>query len=55
MCAIAVNSEGLPPREVRPVCHAMAQSTGLPTVDVLADGPTRLAEVIAAQLEKHKD
>lgn len=46
--AITINHEGMTRDEAREACARIAKSTGLPTVDVLFDGPAGLSELIEA-------
>lgn len=46
VAAITINHESLAPAEVPAVCRRIETETGIPTTDVLLDGPTRLAEVV---------
>jgi uncharacterized NAD-dependent epimerase/dehydratase family protein len=40
--AVTVNHDGLSPNQARDACARIRKSTGLPTVDVLLDGPSEL-------------
>jgi len=44
--AVAVNHEGLSPSQAREACARIRKSTGLPTVDVLLDGPSELISAL---------
>ncbi len=46
--AVTVNHEGLAPDEIDGACDGITQETGLPAFDVLRDGGSRLAKVIAS-------
>ena len=50
--AVTVNHEGLSPVEVRTACGDIGRETGLPALDVLADGPDELVRLIADRLSK---
>ena len=50
VCAVTINHEGLTDEEIEQVCEEVEAETGLPTVDVLRDGPGRIVELIIANL-----
>jgi uncharacterized NAD-dependent epimerase/dehydratase family protein len=52
--ALTVNHEGLPRNRVAAVCASIADSTGLPTLDVLIDGAGNLVDTLAPLLEKRR-
>ncbi len=45
--AVTVNHQGLSPAQVPEACQAITRETGLPAVDVLADGAGALVDVLA--------
>jgi uncharacterized NAD-dependent epimerase/dehydratase family protein len=49
--AVAVNHEGMSAAEIPSVCRAVEQAVGLPTFDVLKDGPQRLVNLLATHLD----
>jgi uncharacterized NAD-dependent epimerase/dehydratase family protein len=54
--AIAVNSERLASDQVPTVCRAIERETDRPALDVLREGPARLAEIVVEHLEgKQRD
>lgn len=44
--AVTVNHEGLTPTQAREACARIHESTGLPTMDVLLDGPSELVAAL---------
>jgi uncharacterized NAD-dependent epimerase/dehydratase family protein len=44
--AVTVNHEGMTPAQVREACREIHDSTGVPAIDVLRDGPSRLVEIL---------
>jgi uncharacterized NAD-dependent epimerase/dehydratase family protein len=50
--AVTVNHESIPDGQVPSVCETIESETGLPTVDVLRDGATKLVDVLAARLKQ---
>jgi uncharacterized NAD-dependent epimerase/dehydratase family protein len=48
--AVTINHEGLSPEQGRQACARIRESTGLPAVDALRDGPRELLEVIRPRL-----
>jgi len=49
--AVTVNHEDLQPDEIVPVCSALEKAVGLPTFDVLRDGPEGLVRILSAHLK----
>ena len=49
--AVTVNHEDLQPDEIGPVCSALEKTVGLPTFDVLRDGPEGLVRILSAHLK----
>ena len=54
VCAVTINHEGIREEEIPAICAAIEQETGLPTCDVLRDGPGRLVALIQARLDEHR-
>ena len=52
--AVTVNHEELTPAEARSAAVRIEEETGLPTTDVLLDGPGRLVEVIKKEMEEQE-
>jgi len=50
--AVTINHEDLTPEQTRQSCERIEESTGLPTVDVLLDGPSRIVEVLKPYLKE---
>jgi uncharacterized NAD-dependent epimerase/dehydratase family protein len=50
--AVTINSEGISDRDVPGVCRSIELETGLPAVEVLRDGPDRVAQIIIDHLEQ---
>ncbi|MDZ7374633.1 MAG: DUF1611 domain-containing protein [candidate division KSB1 bacterium] len=50
--ALSINHEGLAKEEVPYVCRALEAATGLPALDVLLEGASRLADVIRRLKER---
>ncbi|MEJ2720030.1 MAG: NAD-dependent epimerase/dehydratase family protein, partial [bacterium] len=48
--AVTINHEEIDPREIPRVCDIIERTTGLPTVDVLTQGPERLTEVLISHM-----
>ncbi len=51
--AITLNHEAMAPDEIPAACREIEEETGLPTIDVLRDGPTRLVETLRPLIEAH--
>ncbi len=49
--ALTVNHEDLKPEEIGPVCSALEKAIGLPTFDVLRDGPDGLIRTLRSHLK----
>ncbi len=47
--AIALNHEGISPRDIPAVCESITREIGLPCTDVLVEGPGRLVEAVLAR------
>ncbi len=53
--ALTINHEGITPETIPLVCETISQATGLPAVDVLIDGATAVAQILAKHVaDKHK-
>jgi len=50
--AVTVNHEGMTPDETLEACARIQRSTGVPAVDVLRDGPSRLVEAVLPVLTR---
>jgi len=50
--AVTVNHEDIPPDRLPGVCARIEKETGLPAVDVLAEGPDRLVRLLAERVPK---
>jgi uncharacterized NAD-dependent epimerase/dehydratase family protein len=48
--AVTVNHEGLAPEEIPGVCRSITDQTGLPAFDVLRDGASGLADLLAPRI-----
>ena len=44
--AVTINHEGMTPAQVREACTQIRNSTGVPAIDVLQDGPSRLLQAL---------
>jgi len=44
--AVTLNHEGLTPQQVREACREIRETTGVPALDVLLDGPAELVDAI---------
>lgn len=49
--AVAVNHEGLSPRQIRDVCRQIYETVGVPASDVLVDGAGELVETLLPHLK----
>jgi uncharacterized NAD-dependent epimerase/dehydratase family protein len=49
--AITVNHDGISRESLGHVCHSIERTMGIPTVDVLADGPERLVNVLKSRMK----
>ena len=54
VAAIAVNHEDIPREDLATVCDTIERTIGLPTVDVLVDGPDKLATALVPFVESAK-
>jgi uncharacterized NAD-dependent epimerase/dehydratase family protein len=52
--AVTINHEGLTPERGRQACRRIRESTGLPALDILRDGPDELVRVLVPLVEKAK-
>jgi uncharacterized NAD-dependent epimerase/dehydratase family protein len=52
--AITVNHENIPDSQVGAVCASIAESTGLPTVDVLTDGGRKLVDALVPIIKSRR-
>jgi uncharacterized NAD-dependent epimerase/dehydratase family protein len=52
--AVTINHENLPDDQIPLVCDAIKQTVGLPTFDVLRDGPDGLTNLIMTYLNDHQ-
>ena len=53
--AVSINHEGLSPEDVEKEAVSIMDTTGLPAVDVLLEGPERLVEVISELLHEREE
>ena len=53
--AITINHENLSPDETRAACATIERETGIPTTDVLLEGPGRLVSVLMSHLNEARD
>jgi uncharacterized NAD-dependent epimerase/dehydratase family protein len=54
VAAITINHEGVPPDRISAVCEAVEMVTGLPAIDVVAEGPERLVTRLVSYLPGHE-
>jgi len=52
VAAISINHENLAPDSIPGICSAIEKETGLPTSDILLDGPAKLIEGLGSYLNK---
>ena len=50
--AVTINHEQMTPEQARQVCSRIQKATGLPTVDVLLDGPSALVKTLQPFLRR---
>jgi uncharacterized NAD-dependent epimerase/dehydratase family protein len=55
VAAITVNHENIQPDKIKETCEKIEKSTGLPTIDVLTEGPERLAGIIMKMAVQKKE
>jgi uncharacterized NAD-dependent epimerase/dehydratase family protein len=55
VAAIAINHESIPKQELPWVCSTIARTVGLPTVDVLSEGPRKLIAALAPLVNERRE
>ncbi len=51
---MTINHEGMNDRQARDSCRRIRKETGVPTMDVLLDGPAELIDVLHPYLQRAK-
>jgi uncharacterized NAD-dependent epimerase/dehydratase family protein len=53
--AIAVNHENIPDNELPSVCETIERIVGVPSIDVLVDGPGKIVDALTPVVEERRD